>query len=126
MKYIKKDENGIVVAASEFQFDDSYELSAEEYEVGFDGKLYSQTEMESEKYITQKSVFENDTQKNIIRWQRETECFSIINRGALWYEKLTTDQKEELSVWYQQWLDAPKTNIIPDAPIWLDNVSKQK
>ena len=65
MKYIKKDENGIVIAASEFQFDDSYELSAEEYEFGFDGKLYSQTEMDSTEYVYLKQKFEKETENEL-------------------------------------------------------------
>ena len=55
-----------------------------------------------------------------IRTRREIECFSVINRGQLWYNKLTDDQKNELSEWYQQWLDAPETGVIPKKPSWLN------
>lgn len=58
-------------------------------------------------------------QANKIRARRVTECFPIVNRGALWYDKLTEEQKEELSSWYEAWLDAPATSIIPDMPTWL-------
>lgn len=119
MRYIKKDENGIIVAASEIQFDETYEFSDEEYEVGFDGKIYSKTEMESFDYITKKLEFDNDIKLSNIRFQRETECFPVINRGELWYAKLTTEQKSELASWYQAWLDAPQTGIIPAKPEWL-------
>lgn len=60
-----------------------------------------------------------------IRQQREAECFSVVNRGELWYEKLTEAQRKELSAWYEAWLDAPKTGNVPEKPIWLDEVSKQ-
>ena len=40
-------------------------------------------------------------------------------RGALWYEKLTQDQRAQLGQWYQAWLDAPETMTIPEAPEWL-------
>lgn len=58
-------------------------------------------------------------QANKIRARRVTECFPIVNRGALWYDKLTEEQRSELSVWYEAWLDAPATSIIPDMPTWL-------
>lgn len=61
-----------------------------------------------------------------IRKRREIECFPIINRGGLWYEKLTQEQKEEeLSSWYESWLDAPATGLVPEPPTWLKSVSKQ-
>ena len=55
-----------------------------------------------------------------IRSQRESECFPIINRGALWYDKLTEEQKTELSAWYEAWLDAPATGIVPDKLTWVE------
>lgn len=55
-----------------------------------------------------------------IRIRREMECFPIINRGALWYEKLTAEQKSELSVWYEAWLNAPQTLIVPTRPEWIE------
>lgn len=54
-----------------------------------------------------------------IRYLRERECFSVINRGSLWYDTLTDEQKEELKVWYHDWLDVTETKIVPDKPIWL-------
>lgn len=54
-----------------------------------------------------------------IREQREKDCFPVINRGPLWYERLTEKQKSELKTWYQAWLDAPNTGVIPDTPAWL-------
>ena len=55
-----------------------------------------------------------------IRRQRETECFPIINRGKLWYNKLTEGQAHELESWYRAWLDAPTTLYIPQKPYWLN------
>lgn len=57
--------------------------------------------------------------ENDYRYQREIECFPIINRGILWYERLTTEQKEELNIWYQAWLDVTETKFIPEKPTWL-------
>lgn len=55
-----------------------------------------------------------------IRITRSALCFPIINRGALWYDKLTAKQKTELEEWYQGWLDAPETKVIPEKPEWLE------
>lgn len=54
-----------------------------------------------------------------IRQRREQECFSVVNRGQLWYELLNEEQKEELKTWYQAWLDATNTGVMPQKPAWL-------
>lgn len=59
---------------------------------------------------------------NQIRAQREYECFPIINRGTLWYEMLTDKQKQELREWYQAWLDAPATLVVPEKPEWIQDL----
>ena len=64
-----------------------------------------------------------EIKKDKIRQSREVECFPIINRGVLWYDKLTEEQKAELAAWYQQWLDAPQTSIIPKPLQWLTDTS---
>ena len=50
---------------------------------------------------------------------REVECFSIVNRGALWYNTLSEEQIIELNNWYLAWLDVTETKIIPQKPEWL-------
>lgn len=119
MKYIKRNLYGNVEAASEIKFDDTYELADEEYDVGFDGKIYPTSEMQSADYIARKAEFDNNMRLSNIRLQRETECFSVINRGELWYQRLTLDQKTELAAWYQAWLDAPQTGIVPQNLNWI-------
>lgn len=119
MRWIKKDESGKVVMASDGKFDETFELAEEEYDVGFDGKLYSETELQSDDYLAQKNAFDNSIALIELRNQREEECFSVINRGALWYERLTEEQKQELSTWYQAWLDAPQTGSAPDPLDWV-------
>ena len=49
-----------------------------------------------------------------LRTRRELECFPIINRGTLWYSKLTVEQMSELDNWYQAWLDVTETKEIPE------------
>jgi hypothetical protein len=58
--------------------------------------------------------------QNAIRARRERECYSVINRGQLWYEGVSIAHLVELRKWYKAWLDAPATLIIPDRPAWLD------
>lgn len=54
-----------------------------------------------------------------LRLKRDKNCFPYINRGYLWYSKLTNEQKDELDSWYQAWLDVTETKSIPNAPEWL-------
>lgn len=66
------------------------------------------------------AALQEQHRKEEIRRQREDQCFPYINRGTLWYESLTQDQRTQLRQWYQAWLDAPETMTIPEAPEWLD------
>lgn len=68
----------------------------------------------------------SEGQKERIRARRQSECFPIINRGALWYKTLSQEQTASLEEWYRQWLDAPATGVIPGlpadiAPLLLNN-----
>ena len=56
-----------------------------------------------------------------LRRQREQECFSVVNRGKLWYNCLTNEQVAELNDWYFKWLNVTETKVIPKRPAWLDN-----
>ena len=60
-----------------------------------------------------------EQQRGALRARRAAECFPIVNRGALWYDKLTAEQRSELSAWYEKWLDAPQTLYAPVAPSWI-------
>ncbi len=53
------------------------------------------------------------------RLRREAECFSVINRGQLWYDTLTDAQRDELRQWYRSWLDGTSTLAVPERPAWL-------
>lgn len=57
--------------------------------------------------------------KNYLRHHREAECFSIINRGQLWHDGLTGEQRAELKEWYIKWLDITETLVVPKKPEWL-------
>lgn len=69
----------------------------------------------------QKMQYVNDVRTaDELRFKREKACFPIINRGELWYSRLTADQKKELDAWYQAWLDVTDTKALPDTPTWLN------
>lgn len=57
---------------------------------------------------------------NKLRCQREKQCFPYINRGELWYNQLTDEQKTELAIWYKAWLDVTETKVMPTKPEWLN------
>lgn len=60
-----------------------------------------------------------EEQKEYLRELREIECFSIINRGKLWYNNLTEEQIEELNEWYSAWLEVTETLVEPTKPEWI-------
>ena len=62
---------------------------------------------------------DKETVKASLRELREKKCFAIINRGTLWYEKLTWEQQVELREWYEKWLDVTETFKIPKKPNWI-------
>lgn len=62
----------------------------------------------------------NEREKDIIRQQRKYQCFKKVDRSPMWYKSLTEEQQQELQSWYQAWLNAPDTGIIPETPIWLE------
>ncbi len=56
---------------------------------------------------------------NALRAEREKVCFSVINRGKLWYDALTLAQADELNKWYLAWLKVTETYERPKKPSWL-------
>ena len=67
----------------------------------------------------QNKEIEREALCDVLRKRRETECFSIINRGQLWYDTLSEGQRAELQMWYQGWLHITDTLTVPDRPSWL-------
>ena len=105
-------QNGIDVPDKELPLDfienwQAYRLKDKKLEL--DEKLY-------EEVISSREL-EN------LRIQRQQECFSVINRGKLWYDALTEKQYDELKTWYEEWLNitdnVKKSVNIPKKPEWL-------
>lgn len=63
----------------------------------------------------------HNTELDKLRARRHKECFSVVDRGKLWYNDLTSDQFAELKRWRQEWLDVTETKVIPVAPAWIND-----
>lgn len=100
--------DGIEVSEELIQSLDSDKIGYYRYENG-------QAVLDEEKFNAAKET----EQLAKLRARRESECFPVINRGQLWYEKLSDEQKTELSAWYQAWLDVTETRAAPESPLWL-------
>ena len=57
----------------------------------------------------------------LLRDRRKNECFPIVDRGALWYDRLSMEQINELEDWYQAWLDVTETGVVPPLPEWVND-----
>jgi ribosomal protein L11 methylase PrmA len=90
---------------------DHFEQNYRAYRIK-DGKLFFDE--------NQAAVLLNEEENAQLRVERDTECFSVINRGWLWYDTLTDKQTKELQTWYKEWLDVTETKKKPKKPAWLD------
>lgn len=100
---------------------DCLEMEEENYHIknGYNGALFFEDYMKTEEYKEKEATFKQTQNIKRLRRQRESECFLVINRGALWYELRTEEEKTELREWYQKWLDVTDTFVIPEKPTWL-------
>ena len=95
---------------------------------GFSPDKFQAWKYDGEKLVydmEQAQKIQNNYRKNEIRARREKECFSYVNRGTLWYNKLTPEQDIEFQNWYDAWLEAPETLIIPKKLEWLDSLTNK-
>lgn len=65
-------------------------------------------------------ALQTEAKKAEFRLRRETECFSVVNRGQLWYEGVSITQLLELRQWYKAWLNVTETMVVPEKPTWLE------
>lgn len=68
----------------------------------------------------QDTALAEESEKENLRQRRQTECFAFVNRGQLWYAKLSVKQLAELTAWYTAWLKVTETKTIPERPVWLE------
>ena len=93
---------------------EDFEKNYRSYCLSEDNKLTKNDDKQRE--IEDEHVLSN------LREQREKICFPYINRGELWYNRLTDAQKVELDTWYQAWLDVTETKVVPVTPDWLSEI----
>ena len=111
--------NDEIIGFSNCKVDDTYVETNKNVILGFDHKLYYEEDTKTNEYIQRESEYQNKKYLDKLRTRRELECFSIVNRGKLWYNTLTEAQILELDKWYKDWLDVTETSIIPEKPSWL-------
>lgn len=100
---------------------DRYEISDEYWQELLNGQSNGMditTNIDGRPVLTG-GISEEEKQKIELRIIREHECFSIINRGTIWYNNLTQDQIFQIKNWYQSWLDVTETKVIPEKPQFL-------
>ena len=83
-----------------------------------DGKLTRDAEKEESDRLEEENAS--------LRSRREKECFSVVNRGWIWYSSLTIAQWRELRTWYLAWLKVTETGAIPDRPTWIDSTDTSR
>lgn len=89
---------------------------------GFSPDNFQAWKYDGEKLVydgEQASALQAEREKDEIRFERSRVCFPVVNRGQLWYDTLTESEKNEIKEWYQKWLDAPETGVVPEMPKWL-------
>ena len=101
---------GIEISLEEFDALMCQQAKGKELKV-VDGKVVAVEIVEPPK--TQEEIIEE------LRHGRAQECFTIINRGKLWYNKLDIYEEQELRKWYNDWLDVTITLEAPEKPEWL-------
>ena len=69
--------------------------------------------------VEQAKALQAERNKDEIRFERQRVCFPVVNRGQFWYDTLTQSEKNEIREWYQKWLDAPETGVVPEKLSWL-------
>ena len=68
----------------------------------------------------QAATLAEESEKDTLRQRRQTECFSFVNRGQLWYATLSIAQIAELTAWYTAWLKVTETKVVPVRSAWLE------
>lgn len=116
MKIVKINEQGFV--ESPYVNDASIERDVDDelYE-----KLMTCTIGMNWRLVDDEFIMVDFLEDNVIRERRQIECFNFVdNHSQLWWNHLSNEQKEELNKWYEAWLKAPETRIIPKKPSWIN------
>lgn len=85
--------------------------------------MYKKTYQNTKPSIPDAKKYDSSKQGLILRLRerRIEECFKVVNRGRLWYNRLTDEQYAQLEIWYQAWLDVTETLKAPEPLEWLND-----
>ena len=122
--YYLMNENKEIIEDGFTKFNENcLDMEYEDYHIrnGYNGALFFEEYMETDEYSEKVRLYSDYQTLFELRRRREEECFSVINRGELWYKRLSEDEKSELEEWYQAWLDVTETKTVPNLPEWLEN-----
>ena len=100
-----------------YLLNDNLPISSDEIQPGL--TEISEYEYQYRAMHMENSIADKIDKTDMYRVIRSQVCFPVINRGQLWYDKLTDEQKEELSKWYNDWLNVTTTLVMPEVPEWL-------
>ena len=114
--YFRLDKMGNIIDCSEEKYSDDCLFKNNKIKRAFDGSLMFESDMQTEEYLKRKQENDENLEVEKLRFDREKECFSVINRGILWYDNLSTEQVEKLDQWYRDWLDVTLTKTKPKKP----------
>ncbi|MDD4291081.1 MAG: hypothetical protein PHX51_02425 [Clostridia bacterium] len=122
--YLLNDNNEIIQDDYDKFNENCQEIEKSDYYIvnGYNGAIFLLEYTKTEEYAQKAKAFKEKSNLEYLRTRRDEECFSIINRGTLWYNRLTQVQKSELEIWYNEWLDVTETLVVPQRPIWLKNL----
>lgn len=126
--YIQVDVEGYITAVAQEAFDghQETELTMQQFMQEYGGENVTDGR---HRYLNGKIICDEGTEKSRaayvaerkkeLREERERVCFSVVNRGQVWYNSLTDEQGYELAEWYVAWLNVTDTLEPPETPEWL-------
>lgn len=115
MKKVKVNKNGYLASPYIADANITMEVNDELYE-----QLCSCELSKNWRYVNNEFIMVDILSDEVLRERRQRECFSIIDRSKLWYDRLTKEQLAELQAWYNAWLNVTETMQIPEKPSWLN------
>ena len=121
--YYLQNENQEIIEDGFQKFDERCKsMESTKYRIvnGYNGALFFVEYTMTDEYKAKAKEFKASSEINALRRRRDDECFSVINRGALWYDRLTEVQRAELDEWYDAWLNVTETKEVPKTPDWLN------
>ena len=92
--YLQNENQEIIEDGFERFNENCLEMEQEVYRIvnGYNGALFFEEYTQTDEYKSKAEEFKLRSELNALRHRRERECFSVINRGALWYERLTEEK----------------------------------